>query len=116
MNTIEQEVVLLKAVIDAIDGFVNRQVFEVYGQSPEANTLFHDSIHQKFFYVLLTDFLSRIDKRAPIKPTSYLAGLREVTAAAIQHRQFGALTSACYQHVLKMAGPKRIRRYLDAIN
>jgi len=86
MNRIEEEVILLKAITDAIDAFVNKQVFKVYGDSPDTNILFHDRVHQKFFYILLTDFLSRIDKRAPVKPTSYLSALREI----VERPQFNA--------------------------
>jgi hypothetical protein len=80
MNKVEEEVILLKAVWDLIDSIVNFDVFELQGIDPDAQIMFHRSSDQKYFNIVLTDLLSRTDKKAPIRQTSYLAGLRAICA------------------------------------
>lgn len=79
MKQIEEEVVILNAVIDLVDTMVNRAIFSVVGESPKSNILFHDYLHQRFFNIALVDFLSKTDKKGPIKSTSYIGGLRKIT-------------------------------------
>ena len=81
-NTIESEVIVLKAVTELIDSMVNYQMMSFLGDDPDSSILFHSSIHQCLFNILLVDFLSKTDphKQAPIKPTSYLDGLRDVAS------------------------------------
>ncbi len=81
MNTVEEEVVLLKAVVDLIDSIVNFEIFDLLGIDPDSNILFHAGTHQKYFNLVLADFLSKTDKRAPVTQKSYLAGLRAIGAA-----------------------------------
>jgi len=76
---IEQEVIILKAVIELINSMVNFEVLSIEGNDPESNIVFKSSTHQRFFNIILVDFLSCTDKRGPVKPTSYLGGLREIT-------------------------------------
>jgi len=77
---VEQEVIILKAVKELIDSMVNFALMSLLGNDPDSNILFHDYMHQRFFNIILVDFLSRTDKRGPIKQTSYLGGLREIVA------------------------------------
>lgn len=81
MNNLEEEVVLLKATWDLIDSIVNFDVFLLGGEDPNSQIMFHRSSDQKYFNIVLTDFLSRTDKKAPIKQTSYLGGLRAISTA-----------------------------------
>src|SRR5262245_61113155 len=74
----EIEVVVLKAVWELIDSAVNFTVLSIGGEDPDTEIRFHTSIHQRFFNIVLVDFLSRTDTKAPIPPTSYLDGLRTV--------------------------------------
>ena len=57
-------------------------MMSVLGDDPDSNILFHTEIHQRLFNILLVDFLSKTDthRQAPIKTTSYLSGLRDVTS------------------------------------
>ena len=81
MTETEEEVVFLKAIIDAIDSMINRQVLDLYGEDPESSILFNTSTDQRYFNILLTDFLSRTDRRAAVRQTSYLAALRAISAS-----------------------------------
>jgi hypothetical protein len=75
---IDQEVIILKAVIELINSMVNFEILSVEGDDPDSNVAFKSSTHQRFFNIILVDFLSCTDKKGPIKPTSYLGGLREI--------------------------------------
>jgi hypothetical protein len=81
MNNVEEEVILLKAVWDLIDSIVNFDVFALLGDDPNSQIMFHRSSDQKYFNIVLTDLLSRTDKKATIKQTSYLGGLRTICSA-----------------------------------
>jgi hypothetical protein len=80
MTSIEEEVVLLKATTDSIDSMVNFEFFDLLGDDPETNIMFHQAVHQRLFNIALTDFLSRTDKKASVKQTSYLGALRTICA------------------------------------
>lgn len=56
---LEYEIIGLKATIDTIDSMVNREMLQIYGPSDKTEALFPDDIHQKLFYILLSDFLSK---------------------------------------------------------
>jgi len=75
---IEQEVIILRAVTDLIDSMVNFQLMSLLGKDPNSEIAFKDYTHQRFFNIVLVDFLSRTDKKSPIKPISYIGGLREI--------------------------------------
>jgi hypothetical protein len=67
MTGIEEEVILLKAVKELIDSMVNFEVLDVVGSDPDCNILFRTMTHQRFFNIVLVDFLSRTDKRASVR-------------------------------------------------
>ena len=75
---IEQEIIILKAAKELIDSMVNFSLMSLEGNDPDSNILFKEYTHQRFFNIILVDFLSRTDKKGPIKQTSYLGGLREI--------------------------------------
>lgn len=52
-NDIEKEIILLKATWDIVSSAVNEIVF-----NPSKSALFQTSSHQKYFGILITDFLS----------------------------------------------------------
>ena len=68
-SEMEREVIALKAINETIDSMINRGLLELYGSDPTTNILFHSAIHQKFFNIMLVDFLSTLDER--------LAGTKE---------------------------------------
>lgn len=76
---IEEEVILLKAIEELIDSMVNFEVLELKGSDPDSNILFRSMTHQRFFNIILVDFLSRTDKRAFVKQTSYLGALKLIS-------------------------------------
>jgi len=75
---IEQEVIILKAAKELIDSMVNFELMSLLGNDPDSEIAFKDYTHQRFFNIILVDFLSRTDKKGPVKQTSYLGGLREI--------------------------------------
>ena len=81
MTGIEEEVILLKAVKELIDSMVNFEILDVLGSDPECNILFRTMTHQRFFNIVLVDFLSRTDKKAEVRQTSYLGALKSICNA-----------------------------------
>jgi hypothetical protein len=81
MTAIEEEVVLLKAVMELIDSMVNFEILEILGSDPDCNIVFRTRTHQRFFNIVLVDFLSRTDKRASVSQTSYLGALKSICNA-----------------------------------
>jgi hypothetical protein len=80
LNSIEEEVVFLKAIYDLIDSMVNFEMLSVVGGDPYSSVMFKSSTHHELFMILLTDFLSQTDKDAPIKQNSYVGALKSITA------------------------------------
>ena len=78
-SNIEQEVIILKAVKELVDSMVNFELMSLEGNDPDSNIIFKSSTHQRFFNIILVDFLSCTDKKGPIKQTSYLGGLGELS-------------------------------------
>jgi hypothetical protein len=80
LNEMEEEVVFLKAVQEIIDSVVNHDMLLLYGTDPDSTVVFKTPTHQRFFNVVLVDFLSRTDKKAPVKQNSYLGALKAISA------------------------------------
>lgn len=78
LTAVEEEVVFLKATLDAIDSMVNFALMSLHGTDPESSILFETSVHQQLFNIALVDFLSRTDKKAPVQQRSYLGALRQI--------------------------------------
>src|SRR5215210_5959276 len=81
LNDVEEEVILLKAVWELIDSMVNFEMLKLYGDDPNSSVRFETMTHQRFFNIVLVDFLSVTDKRAFIKQTSYLGALKKISAS-----------------------------------
>jgi hypothetical protein len=79
LSAIEEEVVFLKAINEIIDSMVNFEMLTLHGTDPDSTVLFETSTHQRFFNIVLVDFLSRTDKKAPVKQGSYLGALRAIS-------------------------------------
>lgn len=80
MTTIEEEVILLKAVKELIDTMVSRELLDMFESDLGWEVKFRTHIRMKFFVAVLVDFLSCTDKKASIKKTSYVGGLRAICA------------------------------------
>ncbi|MEH1959122.1 MAG: hypothetical protein V7L05_04375 [Nostoc sp.] len=74
----EREVIFLKAVKEFIDEMVNYEVFDLNGSDPESQIMFHSITHQRFFNIILVDFLSRSDKKVIGEQQSYLAAIQSI--------------------------------------
>lgn len=75
----EQEVINLKAINECIDSMINLEVFELLGSDPESQILFPTSTHQKYFNIILVDFLSNIDKDLAGESQSCLDILKKIS-------------------------------------
>jgi hypothetical protein len=58
-SDLEFEVIGLKVALDTIDSLVNRQMLDFLGSGKDVEIQFPTEPHQKLFYIILTDFLSR---------------------------------------------------------
>lgn len=59
LTNIEKEIVTLSVVSDSINEIINYNVFSIVGVKPDTNILFKSDVHQRLFFILLVDFLSR---------------------------------------------------------
>lgn len=80
VQTIEHEAIILKAVKELIDEMVCFELMSLEGSDPDSNIVFKSITHQRFFNVVLVDFLSLTDKKGPVEQTSYLSGLKSISA------------------------------------
>lgn len=58
-TAIEQEIIFLKASNESIGSMVNHDVLELSGGDNGAQAIFKTSIHQRYFNIILVDFLSK---------------------------------------------------------
>jgi hypothetical protein len=78
LNQVEQEIIFLKAVNEIIDSIVNFEVLAPIRNDAHSEIRFASMIHQRFFNIVLVDFLSCTDKRAPVSTNSFLGALTAV--------------------------------------
>lgn len=78
LNAHEKEVIVLKAVQELIDEMVNCDVFELTSSDSGYEIQFKSPLHQKFFNIILVDFLSCPDKGILGEKRSYLSALKEI--------------------------------------
>jgi hypothetical protein len=79
LSIIEEEIIFLKAINEIIDSMVNFEILSLNGSDPDSSIMFESSTHMSFFNVILVDFLSRTDRGAPVKQTSYLDALKSIS-------------------------------------
>ena len=75
---IEKEVIILKAVTELIDYMVNFEVFNLLGDDPHSSIGFRTMTHQKYFNIILVDFLSCFDEKKLGEKQSYLDAIRTI--------------------------------------
>ena len=80
LSDLEEEVVFLKAINELVDSMVNFELMTLLGNDPETNVQFKTSTHQRFFNIVLVDFLSKTGDKAPVKQNSYLGALWAISA------------------------------------
>ena len=61
-NEQEYEVIFLKATIDLINLMLSNEILELRGRDPDTEIYFHTKTHQKYFYIILLDFLSKTNQ------------------------------------------------------
>jgi len=74
----EKEVIILKAVIELIDSMVNYEVFNLYGHDPHTSIGFRTMTHQKYFNIILLDFLSCSDEKVLGEKQPYLEAIKTI--------------------------------------
>jgi len=77
---IEKEIIFLKAIQELIDEMVNYEVLHVSIKDPDSSVMFKTLTHQKFFNIILVDFLSQSDKNVMGEKLSYLGAIRKICA------------------------------------
>lgn len=78
LNQIEKEVIFLRAIKELIDEMVNWEVVKLVGKDPHSNIRFNSMTHQRFFNILLVDFLSCSDKKVLGVQSPYLKALKGI--------------------------------------
>lgn len=79
-SEIEKEIIFLKAVQELIDEMVNYEVLDLIGEEPHSEIRFKSSTHQRFFNIILVDFLSLSDKSVMGERLSYLGAVKKICA------------------------------------
>jgi len=75
---IEREIFFLKAATELIDQMVNNSIIDLRGDGSDTTVYFKTDIHQKYFTIMLVDFLSYPDKRIVGGEVSHLDGILEI--------------------------------------
>jgi len=78
IQDIEKEIIYLLAIKQFIDEMVNFEVMNLHGNSPDANIRFNSMTHQKFFNIILVDFLSCADTEILGEKQPYLRALASI--------------------------------------
>ena len=78
IQDIEKEIIYLLAIKQFIDEMVNFEVINLLGENPDAEVRFKSSTHQKFFNIILVDFLSCADTKILGEEQPYLRALASI--------------------------------------
>jgi hypothetical protein len=78
IENIEKEIIYLLAIKQFIDEMVNLEVIHLLGESPDMNIQFKSITHQKFFNIILVDFLSCADTKILGEEKPYLKALTSI--------------------------------------
>ena len=77
-SEIEKEVIFLKAVNELINLMLNYEVLSIVGNDPDSEIRFNSITHQKYFNIILVDFLSCSDKKVIGEEQSYLSAIQSI--------------------------------------
>lgn len=118
LSEIEEEVILLKAIKELIDSMVNFELFNLYENDPDSSILFNSTTHQKYFNIILVDFLSQTDKKGFTKPISYLGALRKIseTPNFNVNNSVNALRKATFEFVDWLKQQVEVKIWLPTID
>lgn len=74
----EMEVVVLLAIIDTLNNILNHEVVEIRKSGEYSEVHFKSAIQQKFFNVILTDFLSKLKNKSISNEMTFLELLQNI--------------------------------------
>jgi hypothetical protein len=77
-TNIEKEIIFIKAITELIDSMVNCEIFDLSGDDPHSEVSFKSITHQKYFNIILLDFLSCPDKKVLGEKQSYLGATKAI--------------------------------------
>jgi hypothetical protein len=78
LTPIEQEVIVLKAAIESIGTMVNHELLRVSRGAHGDQAIFKTALHQKFFNIILVDFLSKSAEKVTGQKLSSLDALAQI--------------------------------------
>ena len=78
IQSIEKEIIYLLAIKKFIDEMVNFEVINPLGENPDVEVHFKSITHQKFFNIILVDFLSCADTEILGEKQPYLSALASI--------------------------------------
>ena len=78
IQDIEKEIIYLLAIKQFIDEMVNFEVIDLIGENHDAEVRFKTRTHQKFFNIILVDFLSCADTKILGEEQPYLRALASI--------------------------------------
>jgi len=80
-NDIEKEIIYLLAIKILIDEMVNYEVINLLGKDSQSEVHFKSTTHQKYFNIMLVDFLSCSDTKILGEEQPYLRALTSICAS-----------------------------------
>lgn len=86
MESIETEVIYLKAINESIDSMVNYEILQLSIRKGEGQASFRTAVHQRFFNIILVDFLSKPADKFAGKRNSCLDALTEICESPVFNR------------------------------
>lgn len=93
---LELEVIGLKIAVSSINTMVNREMLDLLGGASKTEVHFPTSVHQRLFYVLLTDFLSKNTDKSLLPGN--MSALEQINKISLNPQLTGHaddLTKAC---------------------
>jgi hypothetical protein len=114
----EKEVIFLKAVKELIDDMVNYEVLDLLGNNPHCNISFKSITHQKYFNIILLDFLSCSDKKVLGEQQSYLGAIRAICKSPNfnKNNSIKNLITATQEFVDWLEQKAQVKIWLPSIN
>lgn len=114
----EKEAIFLKAINELIDSMVNYEVLDLLGNSPHCNISFKSMTHQKYFNIILLDFLSCSDKKVLSEQQSYLGAIRAICKSPNFNKDNSIknLTIATQEFVNWLGQKAQVKIWLPSIN
>ena len=116
-SIIEREVICLRSAQELLDLMVNYEMLELLGSDPNVTVMFKTSIHQKYFIILLLDFLSPASNRVTGDSQSCLEAIQAICKAPSfnENRKIDSLTLAVSEFSEWLQQEVRVKTWLPSI-